>query len=299
VQFVLSKFLKRWSFNFLRPVVMRDLRQQVARPDEATRATLIKSEHWLWCLLPLLCWWIVDLAVDQISLFKWLNTAAQKLPDLFWVFFNMLGNGWGVFALLCPLLVLAPRALLATLCAGALAGILSRTLKLSLQFPRPASVLDPTSFHIVGNPLTSLAMPSGHTLTAFALATALYFCTPASKRKYAAWLFVLAALSGLARVAVGAHWPADVFAGTAIGLVSGMLGATLAQRIPERLLRAQAWPLRLASAGAMLCIYILITDRLDFDETRPFQYFAAAVASAGLVLFFKQTIKPKSQAPKR
>jgi len=272
---------------------MRNAQQPVEAPARPVAARLIKPIDWVWCLLPLLCWGVVELSTAPTPLFKQLNASAQKLPDLFWVFFNMLGNGWGVFALLCPLLVLAPRALMSTLCAGALAGILSRSLKLSLQFPRPASVLDPASFHIVGNPLTSLSMPSGHTLTAFALATALYFSVSPAKRKYALWLFVLAALAGLARVAVGAHWPADIFAGMSIGLFSGMLGASLAQRIPNRLLVAQAWPLRLASAGAALCIYVLLADRLDFDETRPFQYMAAAIAAVGLAWFLRQTVKPR------
>ena len=274
---------------------MPNTHQPDAVSTHTGQARLIKPVYWLWCLLPLLCWGIVELSIEPIPLFKLINTHTQKLPDLLWVFFNMLGNGWGVFALLCPLLVLAPRALLATLCAGALAGVLSRTLKLSLQFPRPASVLDPTSFHIVGNPLTSLAMPSGHTLTAFALATALYFSLPRARRQAGLWLFVLATLAGLARVAVGAHWPADVLAGMSIGLFSGMLGATLSQHIPARLVAPQAWPLRAASVGAALCIYVLLADRLDFDESRPFQYLAAAVATIGLVLFLRQTIKAQTQ----
>lgn len=274
---------------------MPNAHQPDAVSTHTGQARLIKPVYWLWCLLPLLCWGIVELSIEPISLFKLINTHTQKLPDLLWVFFNMLGNGWGVFALLCPLLVLAPRALLATLCAGALAGVISRTLKLSLQFPRPASVLDPTSFHIVGNPLTSLAMPSGHTLTAFALATALYFSLPPARRTSGLWLFVLATLAGLARVAVGAHWPADVFAGMSIGLFSGLLGATLSQHIPTRFVAPQAWPLRTASIGAALCIYMLLADRLDFDESRPFQYLAAAVATIGLVLFLRQTIKPRAQ----
>ena len=273
---------------------MREVPSSDALKHEVTQP-LVKRAAWLWCLLPLVLWGLVELSSEPITLFRQLNTTARLLPDSVWVFFNVLGNGWGVFALLCPLLVLAPRALMATLCAGAFAGVVSRTLKLSLQFPRPASVLDPASFHIVGNPLTSLAMPSGHTLTAFALATALYFSVPPSKRRYAAWLFVLAALSGLARVAVGAHWPADVLAGMSIGLFSGMLGATLAQRIPVNLLLAQAWPLRAASAGAALCIYILLTERLDFDETRPFQYLAAAVAALGLTWFVRQTLRPRKE----
>jgi membrane-associated phospholipid phosphatase len=272
---------------------MRNTEPTVAAHAHTVTTRPVKPAYWLWCVLPLLCWGIVELSIDRVSLFRVINTATQQLPHLFWVGFNMLGNGWGVFALLCPLLVLAPRALLATLCAGALAGVLSRTLKLSLQFPRPASVLDPASFHILGNPLTSLAMPSGHTLTAFAVATALYFSVPQAKRKYAVWLFMLAALGGLARVAVGAHWPADVLAGMSVGLFSGMVGVNLAQRIPARLLVPQAWPMRASSVGAALCIYILVADRLDFDQSRPFQYVAATVATIGLILFLRQTVKPQ------
>ncbi len=86
------------------------------------------------------------------------------------------------------------------------------------------------------------------------------------------------------------------YSGMSIGLFSGMLGATLAQRIPVNLLLAQAWPLRAASAGATLCIYILLTERLDFDETRPFQYLAAAVAALGLTWFVRQTLRPRKEA---
>ena len=256
------------------------------------RPFIVKPLQWLWCLLPVVLWIAVELSFVDTVLFKQINRATHKLPDLFWVFFNMLGNGWGVFALLSPLLLIAPRALIATLFAGGLAGLLSRSLKVSLQFPRPASVLDETSFHIVGNPLTSLAMPSGHTLTAFAIATALYFSIAPTRRQYAVWLFVLASLAGLARIAVGAHWPADVFAGMSIGLFSGMVGVTLAKRLPLRQLAPQAWLMRAACGGAALCVYMLLTERLDFEETRPFQYLAAILASASIIWFVRQTLRP-------
>ncbi|MEI7569276.1 MAG: hypothetical protein WCJ34_07510, partial [Alcaligenaceae bacterium] len=118
---------------------MAETSSQKAMPSHESLRPLIKRSTWLWCALPLLLWGLVEVSVEPIVLFKQLNRIAQMLPDLFWVFFNMLGNGWGVFALLCPLLIIAPRALMATLCAGALAGVLSRTLKLSLQFPRPCT----------------------------------------------------------------------------------------------------------------------------------------------------------------
>jgi hypothetical protein len=51
--------------------------------------------------------------------------------------------------------------------------------------------------------------------------------------------------------------------------------------------------MRVASFGAALCIYILLTNRLDFGESRPFQYVAAVVATIGLALFLRQTIQPQ------
>jgi hypothetical protein len=48
-----------------------------------------------------------------------------------------------------------------------------------------------------------------------------------------------------------------------------------------------------ASVGAALCIYILLMDRIDFNETRPFQYMAAAVATVGLLGFLRQTVTPQ------
>ncbi|MDD3251156.1 MAG: phosphatase PAP2 family protein [Lachnospiraceae bacterium] len=65
-----------------------------------------------------------------------------------------------------------------------------------------------------------LSFPSGHTGSAFAMATVLFFCLPPSLG-IAALSF--AALMGLTRLYVGAHYPTDVLAGGAIGSVIGTL----------------------------------------------------------------------------
>ena len=46
-------------------------------------------------------------------------------------------------------------------------------------------------------------------------------------------VFALAMLIGLSRVAVGAHWPVDVFAGAACGWLAGCSGAWISARFPE------------------------------------------------------------------
>jgi len=63
--------------------------------------------------------------------------------------------------------------------------------------------------------------PSDHATVSFAVAGTLIWWRP--------WLGILAiflaSLIGFARVFVGVHWPSDVAAGAAIGIVSGALAA--------------------------------------------------------------------------
>ncbi len=251
----------------------------------------IPAPAWALPLLPLVLWLIAALASTPDALFLQINHKAQALPDSFWIFFDLLGNGWYDFALATPLLLLAPRNLVSSVCAGAIAGLSGRALKLTLELPRPASVLDPTSFHILGNPLTSLTMPSGHTLTAFALITAIYFSTPFEKRKPLLCLFLFPITAGIARIAVGAHWPADVMAGAAIGILGGLIGTHLCRNIPQQLLKPQSWLMRLLAAGSALCVYVLATSEIDFTRALPFQWAAASIGTLSLLAFAIQTVR--------
>ena len=271
----------------------------VRKPDQVRRAAQSASPAgipaWAWTLwiLPLGLWLALMAAMPNADLFRAINHMAAKAPDDVWVVFNFLGNGWSLFALVSPVLVFAPRVMLSGICAGAIAGLLSRSLKMIFELPRPAGVLDPASFHIIGKPLTAMSMPSGHTLTAFAIATAFFFSIRPGQRGAFAWLFVLAAAAGLARVAVGAHWPSDVMAGCAIGLFSGVAGASIAARAPARMLLAQSWLMRLLAAGAILCAYMLATTEIDFPNARAYQPAGIVVVAVTLVLFARQTLRAR------
>jgi membrane-associated phospholipid phosphatase len=252
----------------------------------------VYAKDFLWCLVPLAVWLGFWLLAPEPQFFLQLNRIAHFLPEMFWASFNMLGNGWAVFALACPLLVLAPRLLPAALVGGAISGILSYVLKHSLEMPRPAAVLDPSSFYIMGKPLAHFSMPSGHTLTAFAILTAFYFALEVHKRSAYRWLFVAATLAGLARIAVGAHWPADVCAGAAIGLFSGIAGARLTQSIPASALVPSAWLMRIISSAGLVGVYILLTTTIDFPQTRPAQWVAAAIAIVSIAWFTWRSFSP-------
>lgn len=72
----------------------------------------------------------------------------------------------------------------------------------------------------IGQPLVenvfNFSFPSGHTSTAFMLATVLAWRKPEAR----IYFFSLAALVGLSRLYLGVHYPSDVLAGAIIGILS-------------------------------------------------------------------------------
>lgn len=73
------------------------------------------------------------------------------------------------------------------------------------------------------------SFPSGHTCAAFAAASAWARALP--RRWMGVTAVVLAALMGLSRLYVGVHFPSDVLAGMAVGLLCGFLAWMLLNRL--------------------------------------------------------------------
>jgi hypothetical protein len=133
------------------------------------------------------------------GVFLAINQACLLLPAPVWTGLSLLGNAWGVLAVTSPLLVLAPRLLWAWLAAAPFAVLLARLGKTYLESARPAGVLDHSLMRIVGEPLEIASMPSGHTLTAFAVAGSIFLAVQAPQRWRWAGLWLAAALVGLSR----------------------------------------------------------------------------------------------------
>lgn len=97
---------------------------------------------------------------------------------------------------------------------GVSSAIANAGMKPLMPRPRPPLHAIPVNRKLIKLP-TSSSFPSGHSASAFAFATAVSLEVPAAGFV----LFPLAATVAYSRVHVGVHWPSDVIAGAAIGVV--------------------------------------------------------------------------------
>ena len=75
------------------------------------------------------------------------------------------------------------------------------------------------------------SFPSGHTTVAFELATSMFLCFKANKKKIA-WLFPVLAVGIMgSRVYLMVHYPTDVIVGMLAGIIAGILGYLIANAI--------------------------------------------------------------------
>ena len=123
--------------------------------------------------------------VQQTPLFIAVNAVTVLNPQ-WWAGLTFLGDTAVTLCVMAPLLLMRPTMWVGVLAAIPVGGITSLTLKWLFDAPRPAEILALTDFHVVGSVLRGHSFPSGHTITAFAAAGAVWSCIWFANRKNSA-----------------------------------------------------------------------------------------------------------------
>lgn len=94
-------------------------------------------------------------------------------------------------------------------------------LKQSMKRDRPFEGIVDVEFRV--QPPDRFSFPSGHTASAFLMAT-LLVCTLSLNKAEQIPIFLWASTVGVARVYLGVHYPTDVLAGAILGITTAQLG---------------------------------------------------------------------------
>jgi len=221
----------------------------------------------------------VALAGANTSLFLALQQLTQRVPDparaVVWESLSYAGDTLAAFALATILLARRPDMAWAGIVAAIPGGVVTQAVKALLPVARPPAVLDPQALLVLGPVLKQGSFPSGHSVTAGILAGIVCFAFPSTPIRAIA--LTLAVLIALSRIAVGVHWPVDVAAGLACGLICAWIGACIAA--------GQPWTRTVtARIGAALvfggCAVALFFHSAGLREAVAFRFALAALGIA-------------------
>ena len=163
--------------------------------------------------------------------FLFLNRSLYQVTGTtFWAVLTNFGDGFFLFPLAMLLVWRNPERQLALVFSACLAVFVLKLTKGLMAFDRPFAQLGQSVQMLIGPTLKHNSLPSGHTGTAFLFAgLALIWL----RRKTALMILIMAVMVGLSRIAVGAHWPADILLGAWIGLVCALAGVRLSQSVRQ------------------------------------------------------------------
>jgi membrane-associated phospholipid phosphatase len=156
--------------------------------------------------------------------FIYLNPWHTKSLDIFFMIYTNVGDG--LFSIGVSLLLFFSRRTLAgweSVMTFLLSGLTAQVLKYFFPMPRPRTLLGDVHYSYFIADYTHVgyaSLPSGHTATAFGLATILSLFT---RNKKLSLLYLAAAvLVGYSRVYLGQHFLQDVLAGAIIGVAAAL-----------------------------------------------------------------------------
>lgn len=191
--------------------------------DRLRTSNITEKLFWLVASAHLLTFLAITLLENNQNLFYSLNQTASYLPNTFWQVTTHFGETLTAAAILLLLVRRHPAVIPHILISGGLCFLLVYGLKQYLDITRPHLVLAQDSFNFIETNKASPARPSGHAATgAFIAGSLFYLCR--NSLSTCLLLVYAGVLVGLARIAIGVHWPLDVALGGAIGWLTGYIG---------------------------------------------------------------------------
>lgn len=168
----------------------------------------------------------------ELRFLDFLQTIHTPLLDKILAFITSLGNAGIIWIVLVVVLLILPKTRkTGIIVAAALLMDLilcNLILKNLVARVRPYDVNTAIAI-LIKKPL-DFSFPSGHTAASFAAMTALFL---AKMKK--AWIaaLVLAVLIAFSRLYFYVHYPTDVLGGAVVGILSGIIGYTIVEKIDK------------------------------------------------------------------
>ena len=157
-----------------------------------------------------------------------IQTLRSPIGDALMPFFSFLAYGGWIWIVLCIVLLIIPSTRRAGVILLVAIGLDLLIVNLGLKPMRGRQrpyVLNPEHPMIVG-PESDFSFPSGHTAISFTAASSLFF----SRNKLWIPALILAVIIAFSRLYLYVHFPTDVLAGAAIGILCGFLSLLIVNR---------------------------------------------------------------------
>jgi membrane-associated phospholipid phosphatase len=205
------------------------------------------------------------------DLFISINSFAAHTSPFIWANLTLMGDTMVAIAILILFIRKRPDLVWSGIIAAIIGTVIVNLLKIYLNAPRPPANIDRTIINIIGPALVGRTFPSGHTVTIFTLAGILMFFF---RRLFVRLgLILIALLTGISRIAVGVHWPADVLAGAAIGCLCAMAGVYFVTKLGWN--RNKSFQIVTGSVLILLNLYFLIFYDCKYEQAIYLQYLIA------------------------
>lgn len=154
----------------------------------------------------------------------WLNSKWSPELDFIFKYMTYIGDGVFLIILTLILIVFSPRIAIALAFTYSFSGMIAQILKRLINSPRPKMFFDvSTVIHYVDDVeiFSFNSFPSGHTASAFG---AFIILAAYTRNKFLKILFfVIAFLVGISRIYLMQHFLLDVYVGSLIGLIIGIV----------------------------------------------------------------------------